>query len=273
MAVITISRELAALGDEIARELSARLGYRFVDRGAIEECIKAHGVSAQKLAKYDERKPSFLASLSEDRDDYLHYLKSAILDNTADGNCVVIGRGAFAVLAGVPGVLPVRLVSSAPVRVERVKSYFRCDERRAKQIIARSDNDRAGFHRYFFDIDWRNPANYDLTLNTALLSPAVCAEVIKGLLACSSSADTEERFRERMRDMALSQRVIHHVLYERLIPVHFLEASVSREGVSLAGVAPSASIADAALAAAREVPGAEAARSDIQVVHEYSVVP
>jgi cytidylate kinase len=273
MAIITISRELAALGDEIAKELEKLLNYRFVDRLKLEECIKNYGVTGQKLAKYDERKPSFWDSLSQDRDDYLHYLKSAILNETKDGNCIVIGRGAFAILNGLPGVLPVYLVSSTDVRIARVKSYFHCDEKRALQIISHSDQDRIGFHKYFFEVDWKDPSNYQLTINTSHLHPSICADAIKNLLSNTIEDDIENLFKIRMEELIMAQSIIHHVLYEKEIAIHFLEASVSLGNACLFGVASSVSIADAAINAAKEIPSIKSVKSEIQVVHEYSVVP
>jgi cytidylate kinase len=273
MAIITISRELAALGDETAKELSKQLNYRFVDRFRLEERIKSYGVTGQKLEKYDERKPSFLASLSQDRDDYLHYLKSAILSETKDGGCIVIGRGAFAILGGLPGVVPIYLVSSKEVRIARVRSYFHCDEKRALQIITQSDADRIGFHKYFFETDWKDPTNYQLTINTSHLHPVACADIIKNLLENTVSLGMEEAFKVRMNDLTLAQSIIHHILYEKEIAVHFLETSVSFGRACLFGVASSAAIADAALAAAKEVPAIESVQSEIQIVHEYSVMP
>jgi osmotically-inducible protein OsmY len=76
-----------------------------------------------------------------------------------------------------------------------------------------------------------------------------------------------------MKDLILAQGIIHHVLYEKGIAIHFLEASVSLGNVCLFGVASSASIADAAINAAKEVPSIESVKSEIQVVHEYSVMP
>ncbi|GHV83799.1 phospholipid-binding protein [Spirochaetia bacterium] len=273
MAIITISRELAALGDETAVELSKRLNYRFVDKQCLEDRIKSYGVNGEKFEKYDERKPSFFASLSNDRDDYLHYLKSAMLAEAKDGNCVFIGRGSFAILGDLPGVIPVYLVSSEEVRVARIKSFFHCDEKHARQIITQSDQDRTGFHKYFFDIDWKDPHNYKLTFNTSYLHPAACSEVIENLVQHSVNAGDEIEFSARMKELCLAQSIIHHVLYEKQIAVHFLEASVSGNTASLFGVANSSSLSDAAVAAAKEVPSVETVHSEIQVVHEYSVMP
>lgn len=273
MAIITISRELAALGDETAQELAKLLDFRFVNKQNLEARIKSCGAAGQMFEKYDERKPSFWASLSQDRDDYFHYLKTAMLAEANEGNAVFIGRGANAVFRGLPGVLPVFLTASMEVRRERVKSYFHCDERRARQIIEQSDRDREGFHRYFFDIEWRNPQNYHIILNTGCLPPRLCADIIRSLQERLFTEETEAANRLRIKEMILGQQVVHHILYERTIPIHFLEASVSETGVRLFGVANSQALVEAAVSAAREVPSISGVHSEIQIVQEYNVVP
>ncbi|GHV96620.1 phospholipid-binding protein [Spirochaetia bacterium] len=273
MAIITVSRELAALGDETAQELAKLLGYRFVDKNALQERIKSYGIEGQKFQKYDERKPSFLASLSQDRDDYLHYLKTAIYAETEQGSSVFIGRGASLVFKNVPGVISVFLVAPLEIRIERVKNYFHCDEKRAKQIIERSDQDRIGFHRYFFDIEWKDPGNYHLSLNTGIFHPSVCAEIIKRLQEHIFTPEAEAQNAARLKELILEQQVKHHIIYEREIPIHFLETSVSGNVVTLYGVANSQALIEAALNAARESAGSATVQSEIQIVREYSVMP
>jgi cytidylate kinase len=274
MALITISRELAALGDETAHELASQLGYRFVDRYALEARIKSYGVAGSKLEKYDERKPSFWASLSQDRDDYLHYLKTAILAEAGQGNGIFIGRGAGVILKGVPGVFSVFLAAPLEIRLERVKSYFHCDEKRARQIIEQSDHDREGFHRYFFDNKWKDAGNYHLALNTGHLHPGVCAGIIKYMKEQVITPEAEAENVQRLKDLILEQQIKHHVLYEKEVPVHFLETAISGNQIFLYGVASSQSLVESAVSAAREVPaGSKTVVSEIQVVQEYSVMP
>jgi cytidylate kinase len=273
MAIITVSRELAALGDETARELAKFPGYRLMDKHTLEERILSYGIESEKLKKYDERKPSFLASLSHDRDDYLHYLKTAMFTSALEENCVFIGRGAGAVFKDIPGRISVFLVAPLEIRIERVKSYFRCDDRRARQIIEQSDQDRAGFHRYFFDIDWKDPANYHLSLNTGNFPPAACAGIIGGLRDKIITPETEAQTAARLKQLILEQQINHHIVHDKAIPVHFLEVSVSGDSVTLYGVANSQALVDAALNAAKEAAAGAEVRSEIQIVREYSVMP
>jgi len=276
MGIIAVSRELAALGDETARELAKLLGYRFVDKHTLEERIKSYGVEGQKFIKYDERKPSLFASLSQDRDDYLHYLKTAIFAEAEQGNSVFVGRGAGAVFKNMPAIISLFLVSPPDIRLERVKSYFQCDERRARQIIETSDKNRAGFHRYFFDIDWRDPGNYHLSLNTGIFHPADCAEIINQFKKRFFTLETEAKNTARLKDMILEQRVKHCVRYEHSIPIHFLEVAVSGNNITLHGVANSQALVDAALDAVQTsgiTADSAAFHNEIQIVREYSVMP
>jgi cytidylate kinase len=273
MAIVTISRELAALGDEIAHELANLLKYRFVDKKRLEDLMKNLGLAEHKMEKYDERKPSLWASLSQDRNDYLHYLRTAIFSEAGQNNCVFMGRGCAAILRGVPGVLSVFLSASQEIRIERVKSYFHCDERRARQIIDRSDRDREGFHHYFFEMKWRGPENYHLILNTGSLHPQSCADLIKIMLEKTITEEAETQGSLRIKDLVLGQQVIHHILFEKNISIHFLEVEVKSGAVTLYGVTNSQTLVEAAVLGAKEVPAVGPVSSEIQVVQEFTIVP
>ncbi|MCL2130050.1 MAG: cytidylate kinase-like family protein [Treponema sp.] len=273
MAIIAISRELAALGDETAQELSTHLGFRLVDRHSLEKRIQSFGVSSQKIQKYDEKKPSFWASLSQDRDDYLHFLKTAILAEAEQDNAVFIGRGAGVILKDAPGVLSLFLAAPLHIRVERVRSYFRCDEKRAHHIIGKSDGDRDGFYRYFFDVKWQDPGNYHLMLNTGYLHPAICAELVEKTLNNIFTKETNDLHIKKIKELTLGQKIKHCILYEKEISIHFLEVVVSGSKVSLYGVAGAQTLIEAAVASARESAPDYLIQPEIQIVQDYGIMP
>ncbi len=273
MAIITISREIAAMGDEIAHELARLMGYRFVDKKTLEDRITAYGFNGQKFEKYDEKKPGFWSSLSRDRDDYLHFLKTAVLEETQSGGCIFVGRGVNVIFKDIPGVLSIRLVAPLPIRIERVKSYFHCDEKRARQIIERSDKDRAAFHKYFFDLDWNSPVNYHLIINTGILHPETAAALILNLKEKIINPEIEALCATKLKELTLGQRVIHNVLYTLSIPIHFMEVSICDGVVVIRGVANSHAAVEAAIAGAQQVVGDMKVQSELQVIQEYSVMP
>ena len=273
MAIFTVSRELAALGDETAHELAEQLKYRLVDKSALEERMKSYGVTSNKLEKYDEKKPSLLASLSRDRDDYLHYLKSAILEEAGQGNAVFIGRGVGIILKDVPGVFSIFLAAPLDVRIERVKSYFHCDDKRAVQIIEHSDHNREGFHQYFYDVKWKDVGNYHLALNTGHMHPELCAGIVKYMKDRTITDETEARNVKLIQELTLGQQIKHKILYEAQVSIHFLDVSVSNGRIFLYGVTNAQSLIETAVSSARELAGEYSIQSEIQVVQEYSFMP
>ncbi|MCL2479833.1 MAG: cytidylate kinase-like family protein, partial [Treponema sp.] len=262
------------LGDETAAELTKILGCRLVDKNSLENLMQSYGEQDQKHVKYDEKKSSFLASLSRNRDDYLHYLKTAIFAEAGKGSCIIIGRGVSVILKNVPGVFSVFLAAPMDIRIERVKNYFHCDERRARQIVEQSDKDREAFHRYYFDSQWKDAGNYHLALNTGHLHPEVCAEIVKYLEDRIITKEAEEQNVIKIRELNQQQMIMHNILYVKDIPIHFLEVTIQKDKAVLYGVSSAPSVSEAALAAAKEAAGPDLqVTSEIQVVHDYSLVP
>lgn len=273
MAVITIARELASLGEEIARELVSITGYKLVDKEFLERRLGDFGLGPEKRQKYDEKKPGFWASLSQERDDYLHYLKTSLFEEAAGGDCIVVGRGGSVIFKGLPNLLSVKLVAPIASRVQRTMRLYGCDERHALQIVEQSDHDRAGFQKYFFAMDWNDPREYDLTLCTTRFEPKAAAMEIDATRRLLIDAAKEEAGKVRVAELLLGQRVVTEIVYSRRVPVHFLEANAAGGRVVLHGVANTQAAIDSALAAARGVPGVVEAESAIQVVQEFTVMP
>ncbi|HOX92708.1 MAG TPA: cytidylate kinase family protein, partial [Spirochaetales bacterium] len=273
MAIICIARQFAALGDEIVMELAALLGYRALNKEFVEQRMSDMGISAEARAKYDERKPGFWASLSQERDDYLHCLKTVLYEEASKGNCIIAGRGAFTVFSGVPGVLGIRLVAPFDIRVKRVMTHFHCDQKRAESLVKQSDHDRKGFHGYFFNLDWEDPSNYDLTINTGKASTSAIAKTIQRFKEAMVSEADEAACVTCMAELALGQEVVTHIAYVAKIPVHFLEADVHGACVTLHGVANTQGAIDGAVLAAKSVPGVSEVKNSIQVVQEFAVMP
>jgi cytidylate kinase len=273
MSIITIARELGAGGDEIASELSNLTGYRFVDRSYVEKRLNDYGITQEKRKNYDEKRPGFWSSLSQSRDDYLHFLKTIIISEAINNNCVFIGRGAYAILGEVPGVVTVKLIAPKHIRVDRIKTRFSCGDKEAVKLVEQSDRDREGYHKYFFGTEWSNPMNYMLVLNSGHLSALECAKMIKDLSDMISERVDPNETGRRLSGLKLSQEVLTQILYAQKIPIQFLEADVQDGVVTLHGVAASKTAIDSAIACAHEVAGVNQVISEIQVIQDYSVMP
>lgn len=65
MAVIAISRQVAALGDEIAGAVAQKTGYKFINRQEIERRIVDLGFPPDKLKNTTSESRDFLPHLSK----------------------------------------------------------------------------------------------------------------------------------------------------------------------------------------------------------------
>ncbi len=273
MAIITVSRQIAAYGDEVASELARSLGYSFINRKLLEQDLLALGLSPEKLHKYDERKPGFWASLARDRDEYFDYLRQAVLERAKDGNCVFIGRGGFAILKDVPGCYAVRLCASDPVRVYRLMQEFSWPEKKAQALLTESDENRRGFHKCFFNIDDDAASSYHMILNTDTITAETAADLIRYAASRSITAGQESAGVTRVHELLEAQKMVNHIVFQLKLPVHFLEATATENEIVLHGVADSASVIESALAVARSLAPGKKITSAISIVQDYKSYP
>lgn len=62
MAIVTISRQIGSLGDEIAKALADKLGYEYMEKSKISEVLTKLGFSVSDVEIYDEKKTLHLAN-------------------------------------------------------------------------------------------------------------------------------------------------------------------------------------------------------------------
>ncbi|QTQ12431.1 cytidylate kinase-like family protein [Treponema parvum] len=273
MAVIAISRQIAALGDEIAEATAKKLKYAFIDRKEIERRIISLGFPAETLKKYDEKKPGFFASLAKERDEYLDYLQIAILEAAAEGNCILIGRGAFIILEQLSNLLALRVVAKDSVRLSRLQKEFGIDEKQARQRINESDANRLGFHKSFFNLENEDPSHFHLILNTGLLDIDTASGIIADLVRTSVTPEKEEAGKKRIEELICAQRLVNSLVFEYKMNISFLHAAIEGKAIVLQGVADSSAIVEKALAVSHKILPDYSITSAISIVQDFKAHP
>lgn len=269
MAIIVLARELAALGEETARELCSILpGYHYISKNEIEETLHERGITEKMIDRYDEKKPGFFDVFSSAQNQFLHHLKTALYEKTESGNCILVGQGAPVLLKGVPGVVTFRLICSEKVRVQRIMKRFNCDERRAQMMMTHTDNDRIGFNRYFFDVGWREPVNYDFIINTERLNATQTANIIKAVLPQLIDSNQEAECKTAISNLIIGQKILTKVLYEEKLPIYFLEALYDGKTVTLNGVTNAPSCIEKVSTIAKEVTNCDEVHSNIYIASD-----
>jgi hypothetical protein len=184
-----------------------------------------------------------------------------------------MGRGGSVVFKKVPNHLAVRITAPLGQRVERVMKQYSCDERQARHMVEQCDHNRIGFSKINFDINWADPREYDLTINTAKLDAGQAARIVKSYMALTIDADAEAAGKQALADRLLGQKVLAEVIRSKKAHLVSLTVSVEKGVVTLGGLSNSEATIDAVVTAARSVPGIHEVKSAIHLVQEYTVIP
>lgn len=270
MAIITISRQFAGNGDEIARAVAARRDHPLFDKHSIEQELHRHGIADSELTRYDEKRPTIWAGLSIDREHYEHYLRLAILDVARTGNVVILGRGAHSILSGIPGIVTVRVIAPYNVRHARVVEHFGAEDSQADRMIHHNDRDREGFHRHFHGIDWSSPEQYMLTINTGFMDIPTAVDTICTVCDHMNAEADVDRSLEMINQRWLATKVATVLQFSEKLVVRYLDVEIDGSTVTLNGVVPSAPMADRCCDAVAALPGVEEVICNLQEMPQYS---
>jgi len=241
MAVITVSRQMGSLGTEIAQKTAALLQYEFVDKEKIAQALAACGLPEPELDRFDEKKPPLWDSLQMQRRKFLHFLRAVIYDYARKGRVIVAGRGGQVLLRDIPGTLHLRIVAPFEVRLRRFREQQGGEEKQAVRVLRRSDRDSAGFLRSFFDVDWDDPALYDLVVNTDKISVEAAVQVVLEALRSPQFQEEEEKAREKLLDIALGQKAEAALMGLLGVEVRHVNIQVDGGAVILRGAVGSVS--------------------------------
>jgi cytidylate kinase len=112
------------------------------------------------------------------RADYLDLLTSILLEYAAQGQAMIVGRGGQMILRGQQGVLHVQVIARFETRVYNIIQREDVKWREAAHRVRLADEQRAGYMRRFYNVDWLDSRLYDLVINTEQIPAGVAAEMI-----------------------------------------------------------------------------------------------
>ena len=237
MAILTLTRQAGSLGDEIGMLIARRLGYTFHDKHEIEDRIIAKGLPREEFLKYDERKPRFFDRFAKNRDKYLNYLSAVILEIAKNGNCVIMGRGAFLFLRDVPNHIALRFVTPMAERVRHIKQLKNIsNEKAALQLLEKLDKRKAAFYKSCFKYDLSDHSMIQATINTALVPPDMVAEMIVAGITNNVTPEIDAAGERRVEELILAQEMANKLIFEHGLHIDELWVLVREKTVTLYGL-------------------------------------
>lgn len=193
--VITIGRQYGSGGREIGKKISEILGIGYYDDELISLAAKNSGMNHETLTDVDEKATNSLlytlamggslfggnAALAYEMpiNDKLYIAQSDVIKELAKKEaCVIIGRCADYVLKDYPSVINLFIYADLDKRTERVAKRREIPEAKAKDIIIKTDKQRANYYNYYTSRKWGKIDNYDLCIDSGKIGCDKAAEVI-----------------------------------------------------------------------------------------------
>lgn len=237
MAIVTLTRQSGSLGDEIGMLIARRLGYTFFDKHEIERRIIAKGLPKEEFIKYDERKPTFLARYAKNRDRYLNFLSSVVLEIAKEGNCVIIGRGAFLFLRDVPNHIALRFVAPFEERIKHMMELKNIETEKAAQLLLeKSDKRKVAFYKSCFKYDLNSYDFIHASINTGMIHPDMVAEMVVAGINNNITPEIEEAGKQRVSELILAQEMANKLIFEHGLHIDELWVIVRDKTITLHGV-------------------------------------
>ncbi len=202
MSIITISRQMGSLGDEIAQALARKLGWDLITRNQLIDRFFARIADTRDLHLLTES-ARFYLSPAQTGGTYLDYLKKSLFELASQQSAVLVGFGSSMIFADDPDALRIRIVAPEKVRINRVKKQFRVSDAEAEQILITADKKHKRFVSAVFSSDLSDAMLYDLTLNTAAISTDECVAAIVAM-------HKEQALRRKLAREAERSDVIDH---------------------------------------------------------------
>ena len=270
MAIITISRQMGSGGIPIAQKVAEKLGYTLVDGDAILEVADQYGLTRESVEQADEKPPHFVETLDSKHEIALHLIELIILEYALKGNVIIYGRGGQDLLDGIQSVLRVRIIAPFEDRVERWAEREWLDPDRARRLVRKNDQQRAGFIKYYFDRDWDDPLGYDLVINTSRLSEEGAVRLICDAGKDRNLLENKAESKKVLADLVLRKRVEIAISSAGDIEQQLLEIVVKNGVVSLGGQLHSDSERQRAVAIAEATAGVVKVQDRIRVINYRS---
>lgn len=194
--IYTIGREFGSGGKQVGEKLAERLGIKIYDKELLQQAAKDSGFCEEIFENHDEKPTnSFLYSLVMDTYSVSGYSAAPFLDMplnhkvflaqfetikkiAENESCVIVGRCADYALAENPDCINVFIHADMDVRIRNIAKKLNVTDNKARDIINKTDKQRASYYNYYTSKKWGDSKSYNLSLDAGKLGIDNCVEMI-----------------------------------------------------------------------------------------------
>jgi cytidylate kinase len=207
MPVIAMTQEMATLGKDVALGVCEELGLEQVRHEVGDVVAGRMQVKKSLIRRLREGKASAIERWAADEKTISIFTAEEIFDLAVKGNVLIRGWGATLWLHPVSHIAAIQVCSPMALRVKRLMQRLETDdEQLARKEIRTDDTARSARMSEYFDVEWGDPALYDLTLNTERIPIANCVDMVVALARSAAFAETAQS-RQHLLNLALAAHV------------------------------------------------------------------
>lgn len=194
--IYTIGREFGSGGKQVGEKLAERLGIKLYDKELLQQAAKDSGFCEEIFENHDEKPTnSFLYSLVMDTYSVSGYSAAPFLDMPLNHkvflaqfetikkiaeqeSCVIVGRCADYALAENPDCINVFIHADIDFRIRNICKKLDVTDNKARDIINKTDKQRASYYNYYTSKKWGDAKSYNLSLDAGKIGIDNCVEMI-----------------------------------------------------------------------------------------------
>jgi cytidylate kinase len=197
--IVTLEREFGSGGGGIACELARQLGWQLWDQQLTGEIARRAQVTESAVARCDERVDSRLYRLAKtfwrgsyergmaltpihafDTDRMMAMMEEIMQTIAAEGNAVIVGRGAPFFLREREDTFRVFTYAPRNEKISRVAAMGKSREE-AEDLVENVDKERIAYIKHYFNADWPTRSLYHLMINTVIGNENVITAILNGM--------------------------------------------------------------------------------------------
>lgn len=183
--VINIGRQLGSGGRFIGEKLAKKLNIAYYDKELIQIASQESGLGKEFFERADEKTQfSFFGDVlgwfsgpanegylnNYLRNESLFQIQSDVIRRLSEQqSCIFVGRCADYILRDHPRCVNVFITADIEFRIRQVVERQKIPVEKAKEVIERTDKQRASYYNYYTNKVWGMAMSYDLCINSSIL--------------------------------------------------------------------------------------------------------
>jgi cytidylate kinase len=181
LSILTISRQMGSLGDEVAGALSRKLGWDLITRETLINRFFKDIASPYELHMLTESARFYLSQTSGDMT-FIEFLIHELDELAEKQSAILVGFGSQVIFSEDKAALHIRIIAPQDARIARIKRQYHVTDDAAAMILSTADKKHKRFVSTIYGVDLADLSLYHLTLNTAMLTVDECVSILSALI-------------------------------------------------------------------------------------------